>query len=201
MLAHSGCVRLLFVLGMAWLVAACGGEATRGAGEKPGSGQAGAPSSGSPLAGLKLDESFPWFVQEAGGPYEAAADDQDAALVHVTFTGKPLQASLSTHNHVAVVGLTSAVAFSAKAEPPVTVLVSVKATLDADYFAAKAEGRLWPVAPVKVGTEWQRFAVPLADMKPPETTEPSEPPAFTIVFIVDEPTGPVDLWLDDVTFR
>jgi hypothetical protein len=153
------------------------------------------------LVELELDEMFPWFVQEAGGPYGMVSDDGDESLLHVTLEGAPIRAVVSTHNHVEVVSLVQAAAFRAKASGELTVRVSVTGSIGFDYFAARDAGTPWPSAAVTVEPNWQTFSVPLAEMMPPEIMNPGDTPAFQIAFIVEAATGPLELWLDDVHFE
>lgn len=191
---------------------ACGGSATRDATDKPEGGAGAGGSSGtaaSPMGGAgsapqwlsdtKLDEVFPWFVEAQGG-FQLAPEDGEPSLVHVRLEGTPIAAMISTHNHFAVIGVATAVSFSARASEPLTMLVTVRATVDGgDYFFDRDAGRPWPVAPVKLRTDLQRFVVPFADMMPADTI-PTSMPAFMIGFIVERPAGPLELWLDDVQF-
>jgi hypothetical protein len=81
------------------------------------------------------------------------------------------------------------------------MLVTVRATVDGgDYFSDRDAGRRWPVAPVELRTDQQRFVVPFADLMPADPT-PAGMPAFMIGFIVEKPAGPLELWLDDVQFQ
>jgi hypothetical protein len=205
------CGRLARLVLLGGLLAACGGAATRANHDtsEGGTGGAGVSAAGSnvagsrsaPLAGVALDETFPWFVQTHGGDYQMAPDDGDPSLVHVRLEGMPVEATVSTHNHLSVVDLATAIQFSAWSSEPLTVLVSVRGRLDdADYFAARGVGHDWPVAPVELSTTRQQFTIPLADMVPPEAPG-TDIPSFMIGFVVDKPVGPVDLWLDDVHFE
>lgn len=212
------CARFVGMALLGGVLAACGGSATRSSGEaaEPESGGTGAGTVGAAgaagvaagygsapqwLSDTKLDEAFPWFVQAPGGQYEMAPEDGDASMVHVSLEGMPVEATVSTHNHFAVVGLATAIEFSAWASEPLTMLVSVRDRLDdADYFVARAAGHDWPVAPVELSTQRQQFTIPFADMVPKE--EPAEgTPSFMIGFIVEKPVGPLELWLDDVHFE
>jgi hypothetical protein len=195
------------------LLTACGGASTRngvsdgdGGSASGGSGAVGSAGAGAGatpqwLVDVKLEEMFPWFVQEAGGPYGMVSDDGDESLVHVTLDGAPVAAVVSTHNHFEVVSLVQAAAFRAKASRELTVRVSVTGSIGFDYFAERDAGMPWPSAAVTVSPSWQSFAVPLADMMPPELLDPQRAPAFQIAFIVEAAMGPVELWLDDVHFE
>jgi hypothetical protein len=78
--------------------------------------------------------------------------------------------------------------------------VSVQRSLEsgADYFAALAEGAVWPTATVEVGDDWRGYSVPFSAMQPPEPE--GAPGNFMLAFIIDHPEA-VDLWLDDVRFE
>lgn len=167
------------------------GEATQG-----GQSAAGTPSW---LVELILSDAFPWFVQEHGGSYDSAPPAQSGVL-HVVFDGSPLEWTLSTHNHLALAGLAHGITFNIRSNAERVVKVSVKSTLDADYFAAQDNGNAWPVAPLAVGSEWRDFHVSLDELMPPEKGAGSDGPAFTVAFIVEEKAGPVELWLTDLHF-
>ena len=204
-------------VGMALLggvVAACGGSATRSNGDAAEGGTgatmagaagttgAAAGSGGAPqwFSETTLDDGFPWFVETPGSQIAMAPEDGDPSLVHVKLEGMPIEAIVSTHNHFRVLDVATAVEFSAWASEPLTVLLSVRGNInDTDYFAARAMGRTWPVAPVELTTGRQRFKIPFADMVPPEAPADGSP-FFMIAFVVEKPVGPLELWLDDVHF-
>jgi hypothetical protein len=163
------------------------------------SGSAGQPEPGSPVAGLKLDDAFPWFRATATGMpglIEPEMDTGGNPVLHIGVEGEPAQATLSTHNHIEVVRYTSRVEFSAKSSEPLSLRVSVQRSLEnADYFAALAAGELWPTATVEVGGDWRSYSVPFSAMQPPEPEGATG--SFLIAFIVDHHQS-VDLWVDDV---
>jgi hypothetical protein len=201
------------------LLVACGGSATHNPDDlaEAGTGATGASAAGSNaggpgsnaggsgsapqwLADAELDEKFPWFVQTRGGDFQTAPDDRDPSLVHVSLAGMPVEATISTHNHLRVVDIATAIEFAAWASEPLTMLVSVRGRLDnADYFAARAAGHHWPVAPLELSTKRQQFTVPFADMVPAEAPG-NDIPSFMIGFVVEKPVASVELWLDDVHF-
>src|SRR6188474_2749811 len=94
-----------------------GGSAAAGSGAVAGSGATG----GTPmwLSDAMLDETFPWFIQTPGGMLGMVPDQgfgqEGEHVVHVIFSSAPVQATVSTHNHFAVIGVAAGVAFSAKA--------------------------------------------------------------------------------------
>ncbi|RYZ04478.1 MAG: hypothetical protein EOO73_23790 [Myxococcales bacterium] len=175
------------------------GGAAVGGGATMGGGGGGEPGRVSPLAGVPLDETFPWFMETHDGPSSGLLWAKDGVL-DFELEGAPLEATLSTHNHLDAVQGSKGVTFRGKASRPLRLLVSVKSTLDSDYFGARDAGNDWPVAPAMLTTEWAAFEVRLEDLRPPEVIDPKSPPGFTLAFIVDEPNGPVQLWLDDVVF-
>lgn len=174
------------------------GGATSGGGE---STQAGQSSGGTPswLAELSLSDTFPWFQQRHGGSFGMTPAAQEGVL-HVVFEGSPVEWTVSTHNHLSVSGLVSGINFNVKSNAPRVIGVSVLSSLGADYFAARDAGKSWPVAWVEVPVVWHNARVSLDAMMPPEENPGADGPAFTIAFIVNEATGPVELWLNDVHF-
>ncbi len=211
------CARFWGTALLGGVLSACGGSATRSGPEgeaAAGSGTTttttggsgttttgGAPATPQWLTELKLDDVFPWFVQRAGGSYETAPANGPDGVVYIKLEGAPVEATISTHNHLDVVHVAHAATFRAKANTALTLLVSVKEGLDADYFTARDTGKSWPVAPVNLDTEWSWFTVPFSDMVPRDEAVEQAPPAFTIAFVVDSAAGPVELWLDDVHFE
>lgn len=163
------------------------------------SGSAGQPEPGSPIAGLKLDDAFPWFRATAtgmSGLIEPEMDTGGNPVLHIGVEGEPAQATLSTHHHIEVVRYTSRVEFSAKSSEPLSLRVSVQRSLEnADYFTALAAGEPWPTATVEVEAGWRSYTVPFSAMQPPEPEGAAG--GFLIAFIVDHHQS-VDLWLDDV---
>jgi hypothetical protein len=156
------------------------------------------------LRDTALDDAFPWFVTRPGGVVGAMLDrDGDGIdkVVHVVLSEAPAEATISTHSHLEVVGWARAVNFKAKASAETNLLVSVRASLQADYFAARDAGQIWPTASVQLGTEWRDYSVALAAMMPAETAPALGVPAFTIAFIVHHPTGPFEAWFDQVQFQ
>jgi hypothetical protein len=155
------------------------------------------------LAEVQLDDVFPWVVTLPGTGFGGLLQGEGEGaekVVHVVLNESPAAATISTHNHIDVVGWARSVNFVAKATAETTLLVSVRASLQADYFAAREVGQLWPTASVQVGTEWRNYSVALADMLPAETAQPMSLPAFTLAFVVQQPSGPIELWFDQVHF-
>lgn len=178
-----------------------GSAATGGTG---GSGAASPMETAEWLQELDLDDSFPWFVGGPGqelGPMQPAEGTGTDKVLHVLLADSPAQAVISTHNHFDALSAASAVGFSARATTEVELLVSVRRALDSDYFSALASGQPWPVASVVVGPEWQDYEVAFANMKPADDSQASGTPAFTIAFIVDETSAPLELWFDNVHFE
>jgi hypothetical protein len=126
--------------------------------------------------------------------------DQDG-VVHVTFSTGPVQATVSTHKHFAVIGIASGVAFSAMASAELELQVSVHSALETDYFGARDNGTPWPVASVDVGTDWQNYSVAFSEMKPPDPGTAAGPASFVMAFVVEHPTAPLELWLDAIHFE
>jgi hypothetical protein len=214
-------VRSIETLSLALALSACGGATQAdapagGAGPTPAgdapavadtcqggswaaSGSAGQPEPGSTIAGLKLDDAFPWFratVTGASGLIEPEMDAGGNPVLHIGVEGEPAQATLGTHHHFEVVSYTSRVEFSAKSSEPLSLRVSVQRSPgNADYFAALAAGELWPTATVAVGADWRSCSVPFSAMQPPEPEGATG--GFMVAFIVDHPRS-VDLWVDDV---
>jgi hypothetical protein len=214
-------VRSIQALSLALALSACGGATQAdapagGAGPTPAggapavagtgqggswaaSGSAGQPEPGNPIAGLKLDDAFPWFRATGtgvSGLIEPEMDTGGNPVLHIGVEGEPAQATLSTHNHFEVVRYTSRVEFSAKSSEPLSLRVSVQRSLEnADYFAALAAGELWPTATVEVETDWRSYSVPFSAMQPSEPEGATG--SFLIAFIVDHPQS-VELWVDDV---
>ncbi|MDF3067944.1 MAG: hypothetical protein K0R38_3545 [Polyangiaceae bacterium] len=178
-----------------------GAEGGTAAGGTAGGGTGGGAMGGTPewLVDVDLDDAFPWFIQDHDGAYRTV-ESASQGSVHVRLEGSPLETTISTHNHLEVVQVARGVTFRAKASKPLALFVSVKSSLDSDYFAAREAGNDWPVAATPVTTDWTTFEVPFAELAPPETRDPTGMPAFTIAFIVEEESGPAELWLDDVHF-
>lgn len=171
-----------------------GGTAQGGSG-----GTAGAAAGGTAdeMEGPNYDDVFPWF--DGAGDSEIP-NGQNDEILHLVATGTPGHATLSTHNHVALVNASQAVEFAARASAPTRLLVSASnAIQDYDYFAARDRGQQWPVAPVEVGLEWQHYYVPISDMKPAEMGDADAMPSFWLAFIIEHPE-PVEVWLDQVRF-
>jgi len=207
------------------LVLGCGGISTRGRAEESSAGSSGASGSGAGLGGggsasdgggstvggqgnggtpswlvdLSLGTAFPWFKQEHGGSYDMIAAAQSGVL-HVVFEGSPVEWTLSTHNHLAVLGVAHGITFNIRSNAARVVRLSVKSTLDADFFAARDRGDDWPVAPLQVAPEWRDFHLSFDELMPPEQNPGTDGPAFTVAFVVEEKAGPVELWLTDVHF-
>jgi hypothetical protein len=163
------------------------------------SGSAGQPEPGSPIAGLKLDDAFPWFGATPTGRLGMIEPEMDTGgnpVLHLGVEGEPAQATLSTHHHFEVVRYTSRIEFSAKSSEPLSLRVSVRRSLEnADYFAALAAGKLWPASTVEVEAGWRSYSVPFSAMQPAEPDDATG--GFLIAFIVDHHQS-VDLWVDDV---
>jgi hypothetical protein len=202
-----------------WLFAAlaCGGKAQSSAAESVAgtdqggvvSSTGGATSSGSAsIAGggsnaveetqpFYLDDVLPWFDGNGWAQFPSAPQDE---ILHVALEQTPAQATLSTHNVFDLPTGITRVEFSARASAPFRLLVSASDSIQAyDYFAARDSGVRWPIAGVDVGTAWQTFQVRLDAMQPPDTTDDGIP-SFWLAFVIDAP-GPVELWLDDVSFK
>jgi hypothetical protein len=190
------------------IASATGGIASAGAAAVGAGGSNGEPAPDSPLAGVKLDDDFPWFyvAGNAAGAGSLLPPEPDASsnpVLHLVLQGEPARATLSTHNHFEVIRFTERVEFSAKATELLALRVSARQTLEgSDYFGALEAGYPWPTAEVQVTTGWQRFSIPLTEMRPPEpNTEPSTPRgSFSVAFIVAHPRA-VELWLDEVRFE
>lgn len=173
------------------------GSTAAGSGGNDG-GTAGATGPATPFIGFRLN-NFPWFVHDRGTSVGTVVTAQEG-VVHVELLGAPVQTTISTHHHVVVVSIADGVRFTARASRDVALRVSVTSQLKtADYFAARDAGEEWPSAPTPLTTDWATFEVPFAEMRPAETDAMSAA-GFQIAFIVDEPTGPVELWLDEVYF-
>ena len=113
-------------------------------------------------------------------------------------SGTPAQATLSTHNLYDALNGATALEFSVRASAPLQLVTSARRTAtNYDYFAARSAGEDWPIATVRVGVDWKRYSVALADMRPAEADPDPAHPEFFIAFIVDE-LQPVTLWIDDV---
>jgi hypothetical protein len=169
-------------------------------------GGSGEPEPDSPIAGLKLDdsESFFWVLAtptEASRTIEPEMEADGNPVLHLGAEGEPAQATLSTHHHFEVVRYTSRIEFSAKSSEPLSLLVSVRRSVDGggDYFAALAAGESWPTATVEVGTDWRGYSVPFSAMRPADNSDSGCPlmACFMIAFIVEHPES-VDVWFDDV---
>jgi hypothetical protein len=200
------------LLGMALtFVTSCGGVYQRnggtdgdvdpsgGAASSGGSSGSGAARTPPWLVDLPLEDMFPWFIQEHGGRFRTLQMAQ-VGVLRSALEGAPIETTISTHNHLEVVSLVQGLRFSARASRDVVLRVSLTSTLDSDYFAARDGGRAWPVALTPLTTDWAKFEVPLTEMQPAEVREPNALPAFTLAFIVEEQSGPIELWLDDVHF-
>lgn len=167
-------------------------------------GSSSEPAPDNPIAGVNLDDDFPWFYADgnatgAGSMLPPEADASSNPVLHLVLQGEPARATLSTHNHFEVIRFAERVEFSAKATELLALRVSARQTLESsDYFGALEAGYPWPTAEVQVTTGWQRFSVPLSEMRPPEPN--TEPGSFMLAFIVDHPR-PVELWLDEVRFE
>lgn len=192
---------------LALILSACGGSTTRqDSGANPDAAGGGTTAGGGAeptpqwLSDMRLDDAFPWFKQDHGGSYGTLPASEDGTVT-VVLEGQPVESTISTHNHLEVVSRVRGVAFRARAGGAVELRVSLKSSLDADYFGARDEGRTWPLAAVPVAGEWASFQVPMTEMRPADSTE-EEPGAatFTIAFVVEAASGPVTLQLDDVRF-
>ena len=187
-------------------LAACGGKA-RGAaadavGGAPAAGGSGAAAANEAAATSSaaqtsppLDDGLPWF--DEAGSADFPLGNEDRVLV-LDASGTPAQATLSTHNLYDALNGATALEFSVRASAPLQLLTSARRTAtNYDYFAARAAGEDWPTAAVRVGVDWKRYSVALADMRPAEADPAPARPEFFIAFIVDE-LQPVTLWIDDV---
>lgn len=205
----------LFALLPAALLMACEGARPGGSagatGGAPSSGGAsgqggggGASASVNPLAGVSLDDAFPWFLRARASSESvvltATLDEASKSVLHVAPAGETPEYTVSTHHHFEVISRAQNVSFSARTTAPTALRVSLRRALDsADYFAAAAGGNEWPSAVVDATGEWQHFVVPLGDLRPAETASTGSPPVsgFMIAFVVAAATT-VTLDLDDV---
>jgi hypothetical protein len=196
----------LLLLLLLLLLTACGGRAHSGDGV-PAAGQGGGAGSGgtSAAAGagdtdgapLLLDDAFPWFDGAGSGRFPSGPIDE---VLHITASGTPARATLSTHNVVDILSHVDTLQFKAKASASTRLLVSASNDIPPyDYFAERDAGARWPIAAVDVGTAWQEFSVRLADMQPREMGDSDGVPSFFLAFIVEHPE-PVEVWLDEVHF-
>ncbi len=192
-------VRALGILVLLTFVA-CGGRAESGspaqarAGSDAGGGAAGATST-TETTPFYLDDVLPWFDGSGVGDFPDGMQD---VVLHTSATGVPARATLSTH--LPGSGLTGAKAllFSARANLPVRLLVSVGHTRRTfDYFADTAA---WPLATVEVAEQWQTFSIDMAEFIPPEGEQEGGLASFYVAFIIDGP-GPRELWFDDVSLK
>jgi hypothetical protein len=179
--------------------AAQGGSAQGGSAQGGSGGSAGAPAGGTAneMEGPSYDDVFPWFD---GGGNSEIPNGQNDEILHLVATGTPGHATLSTHNHSALLSDSLAIEFAARASAPTRLLVSASnAIQEYDYFAARDQGKQWPVVPVEVGLDWQHYHVPISDMKPAEMGDADGIPSFWLAFIVEH-SEPVEVWLDQVRF-
>lgn len=175
--------------------AAPAGLAGAAQGGLAGSAQGG--SAGSASESPPLDDAVPWFTGSGNAEFPSGQNDE---VLHIIASGLPARFTLSTHNHYDPLSSSRGIAFSARASAPTRLLVSAsKAIQSYDYFAARAAGTLWPVAPVDVGLVWQDFTVSFSDMMPREAGDADGMPSFQLAFIVDHPE-PVEVWLDEIRF-
>lgn len=153
---------------------------------------------GNPVAGLALEDMFPWFDGSGASEFPPAGTDVQLVLAA---TGNPARGTLSTHNHIDLLSAVSTVSFSARASAPVKLLVSARRSVDGyDYFAERDAGKLWPVAAVDVDVDWQPYSIRIADMQPSADATAPGNPSFSVAFIVEHPE-PVDVWIDEVMFE
>jgi hypothetical protein len=192
-------VRVFFGL-VALSFVACGGRAESGsadqaqAGSGAGGGGAGAANTAETTP-FYLDDFLPWF--DGSGVADFPDGMQDVVL-HTSTKGEPARATLSTH--LPGSGLTGAntLLFSARANQPLRLLVSVGHTQRTyDYFS---DAVAWPLATVDVGEKWQTFSLDMSEFVPPESEQDRAVASFYVAFIIDGP-GPRELWLDDVSLK
>jgi hypothetical protein len=141
-----------------------------------------------------FDDALPWFDGSGRADFPEGPED---VVLHMKADGVPARATLSTH--LPSDGLTAARAlrFSARANQPVQVLVSVGHNQRTyDYFS---DTEAWPLATVEAGEPWQTFSIDIAEFVPLESDQDRALSTFYIAFIVDAPS-PRELWFDDVSF-
>jgi hypothetical protein len=199
MFSTSRCGALILALFAAF---GCGGRASS-TGAAPAAGGSATDGSGGSMNEPAsepggIEDGAPWF--NGSGDVRFPMGEPDQILIIVAL-GTPARATVSTHNHTALLSGSDAVEFAARATAPMRLVVSASnAIQEYDYFAARDAGTQWPIAPVEVGLDWQDFSVPLSSMQPAEVGDPDGTPSFWLAFIVEHPE-PVDVWLDEIRFR
>src|SRR5689334_15735481 len=146
----------------AWLLLACSSGAAGGSGpaETPDPVVDGPVTTTTPedttwLTDARLDDTFLWAVLQPGLDAQTLSPSQDAnPILHVQLDAAPLRATIFTHHHFDLMSMASHVRFMVKARSPMKLGVSVMPALDADYFAARDAGRVWPVATIDVSSDW-----------------------------------------------